>query len=736
MTPAPAALRADPEAADERTWLLVAAAVGALVELRSPGRSLAGELGGSLVLAMPGTVSDEDAELAALGFEEQVAGVDRLRATALALPGHVVEGSSPSCASRSARRTRCASRRRSRGSAADRPTPRRATSTRRPSSGCSTARAARPSRARTTTPIRRAAWRAASCSGSTGWASGAGTTRSSRTSRAGSAATTARWPSRWASRSLQAGLLVEKPSVGQRHVFLNSRRAGRHPQAHRRRRRAIRPSSPVISRPVALSRLGTKLFTVRTLARAGIIETRAPRPPRARGRRRCARWGTDPGRRLRASAPPAIPDEPAIIDEQGTITFAELDSSDERDRPALEGRRHRAGDARSRSCAATTAASSSRRSRPRRLGADVLYLNTSFAGPQIAEVCREERPVAMVHDEEFAELVAEALAGMHALRRLADDIPEPTSDRAARSRRPTGPAASSSSPAARPARPKGAGRHHPSSLDPAAALLDMIPLRARERTMIAAPMFHSWGLAHFNLGLTLSTTLVLQRKFDPAATLRAIAEHRVNALIVVPVMLAAPPATPKRESGLQHDLSSLRIIAASGSALPGHLANEVMDEFGDVLYNLYGSTEVAWATIATPEDLRSAPGTAGRPPHGTIAAPLRRGGPRGPARRLRPHLRLQRDAVRRLHGRRRQGHDRRPDVVRRRRALRLRRPAVRRRPRRRDDHLRRRERLPPRGRGPARRPSRDRGGRGDRRRGRRRSASGCARSWSCASARS
>jgi fatty-acyl-CoA synthase len=43
-----------------------------------------------------------------------------------------------------------------------------------------------------------------------------------------------------------------------------------------------------------------------------------------------------------------------------------------------------------------------------------------------------------------------------------------------------------------------------------------------------------------------------------------------------------------------------------------------MDRFGDVLYNLYGSTEVAWATIATPADLRAAPGTAGRPPRGTV----------------------------------------------------------------------------------------------------------------------
>jgi fatty-acyl-CoA synthase len=43
-----------------------------------------------------------------------------------------------------------------------------------------------------------------------------------------------------------------------------------------------------------------------------------------------------------------------------------------------------------------------------------------------------------------------------------------------------------------------------------------------------------------------------------------------------------------------------------------------MDPFGDVLYNLYGSTEVAWATIAQPSDLREAPGTAGKVPRGTV----------------------------------------------------------------------------------------------------------------------
>jgi acyl-CoA synthetase (AMP-forming)/AMP-acid ligase II len=135
--------------------------------------------------------------------------------------------------------------------------------------------------------------------------------------------------------------------------------------------------------------------------------------------------------------------------------------------------------------------------------------------------------------------------------------------------------------------------------------------------MIAAPMFHSWGFVHFTLGMALGSTLVLRRKFDPEDCLSATAQHECTALIVVPVMLQRILELPD-ETIDRYDLRALRVIAASGSALPGELAIRLMDRFGDVLYNLYGSTEVAWATIATPEDLRAAPGTAGRPPRGTV----------------------------------------------------------------------------------------------------------------------
>jgi fatty-acyl-CoA synthase len=135
--------------------------------------------------------------------------------------------------------------------------------------------------------------------------------------------------------------------------------------------------------------------------------------------------------------------------------------------------------------------------------------------------------------------------------------------------------------------------------------------------MIAAPLFHSWGFSNFLLGLPLSATMVLRRRFDPEDALSATAQHRARTLVVVPVMMQRILDLPA-EVRERYDLSALEVTGASGSALPGELATKWMDEFGDNVYNLYGSTEVAWATIATPEDMRAAPGTAGRTPRGTI----------------------------------------------------------------------------------------------------------------------
>jgi acyl-CoA synthetase (AMP-forming)/AMP-acid ligase II len=366
-----------------------------------------------------------------------------------------------------------------------------------------------------------------------------------------------------------------------------------------------------------------KLYVAKTLMGTGML---APtRPDRAlRSLRALRRWGPTPAAAY-AGAAARYPQRAAIVDERGTLNFAEVQERTNALAHELARAGVRAQDGVAIMCRnhrgfieATVACS--------KLGASALYLNTAFAGPQITDVLAREDPAAVIYDEEFAGLVSEGAGGRK--RFIAWSEPGSTPSEPLLEQLIARGDVSELEPPEESGRvviltsgttgtPKGAARNQPDSLEPVAALFSKIPLHARETTMIAAPMFHSWGFAHFTLALPLASTLVLRRKFDPEDTLRAAAHHRASALALVPVMLQRilelGPETIAR-----YDLRALRIIALSGSALPGEMATRAMDIFGDVLYNLYGSTEVAWATIATPEDLRAAPGTAGRAPIGTV----------------------------------------------------------------------------------------------------------------------
>ena len=171
--------------------------------------------------------------------------------------------------------------------------------------------------------------------------------------------------------------------------------------------------------------------------------------------------------------------------------------------------------------------------------------------------------------------------------------------------------------------PKGARR----TLGPRAsaggvALLERVPYRADDRILVPAPLFHAWGLAHLTIAASLGATTVLTERFDPRTTVDAVADHEATVLAVVPVMLQRLLAADIDPAPLRR----LRIVASSGSALPAPTALQWMDRFGDHLYNLYGSTEIGQATIATPVDLRAAPGTAGKPVGGSTVRILDRAG--------------------------------------------------------------------------------------------------------------
>ncbi|MFI6867876.1 AMP-binding protein [Nocardia sp. NPDC050406] len=276
-------------------------------------------------------------------------------------------------------------------------------------------------------------------------------------------------------------------------------------------------------------------------------------------------------------------------------------------------------------------------------GADTVLLNTGLPARQIEEIVHRHGLAALFVDAEFEHLV----------RYLPPELPRYTTDD-----RPPGSERATVEdlvvlrhrPPAKPPRagrlvvltsgtsgvPKGAKRPHPKGFGTVAALLSRIPFGMHETMLVPSPLFHTWGLAALQISTAIRATVVLTDRFDAENCLRLIAEHRVTALIVVPVMvnriLDLPPQVRAR-----YDLSSLKMVASCGAPLDGSTVVRFLDTFGDILYNVYGSTEVSWASIADPADLRVSPTTAGRPPLGTkigVLDPDRRPVPLGTTGRI------------------------------------------------------------------------------------------------------
>jgi acyl-CoA synthetase (AMP-forming)/AMP-acid ligase II len=371
----------------------------------------------------------------------------------------------------------------------------------------------------------------------------------------------------------------------------------------------------------AAAAVADQLTKFRVLAGSGIIRPYSPRTLVRLGRI-LVDWGVGPAGGFAALAV-RNPTGTGFIDEIGPLTYAEIDDRGKALADSLRELGVQAGDGVAIMCRnhrgfldASIAAS--------RLGADILYLNTAFAGPQLVEVLDREDPSVIVYDQEFTELLTDIPGeitrivawvdhdtdGIPVLEELIDegsvdaDLPKP--------KKPSRVVILTSGTTGTP---KGAPRE--AGVDAAVALLSRMPLKRGWTTHIAAPLFHTWGWAHLALSMLLESTVVVRRKFDPEGCLEVTAEHRCDSLVVIPVMLQRIMALPE-DTRSSYDLSSVKVVAASGSALPGDLGSNWMDQFGDNLYNTYGSTEVAYATIATPQDLRDAPGTAGKPPHATI----------------------------------------------------------------------------------------------------------------------
>ena len=249
------------------------------------------------------------------------------------------------------------------------------------------------------------------------------------------------------------------------------------------------------------------------------------------------------------------------------------------------------------------------------LGVDVVLVNTGLGAEQLATVVAEQRITRLVHDDEFGPLVTTAGIGVpttseSALRAALESlapVPSPTPpERAGRTIILT---------SGTTAAPRGAARRAPGGLSPLVTIIDRIPLRAGDRILVSAPLFHTWGYAAMQLALGMHSTLVLHRRFDPAQVRRALEADDVDVVFAVPVMLQR--VMELGEPPIRGGRRRLRVVATSGSTYPSGFATRFMDAWGEVLYNLYGSTEASWISIATPADLRRHPDTAGTPPLGT-----------------------------------------------------------------------------------------------------------------------
>ncbi len=380
-------------------------------------------------------------------------------------------------------------------------------------------------------------------------------------------------------------------------------------------------------RPGMGRRAGQAINVPLTMARRGLFWPW--RPLRAtRQLHALMHWGTTLAGELVAAAA-RDPDRPALIDERGVLTYAELNDRTDRLAAALipigDGRRLRVGVLcrNHRGMVEALLACSKR-------GAEVVLLNTGLGAAQLRTIVRELWADVIVADGEFAAMLPRgrrpttrvtAWPGDGAPRdwptidQLIDRTPAPMLDPPPVQGRAVFLSSGTSGC------PKAARRPPRPGFAPLAAMLSRVPVRVGETMLIQAPLFHAWGYSSLQLALALRATVVVGRHADAEGTLRTIEERGCTSLFTVPIMLQRLLALPAG-TRTSYATSSLRVTAVSGSRLSGELATDFMDAFPMHLCNVYGSTETGWVTIATATELRAHPGTAGRPAAGSAIAIL------------------------------------------------------------------------------------------------------------------
>lgn len=309
------------------------------------------------------------------------------------------------------------------------------------------------------------------------------------------------------------------------------------------------------------------------------------------------------------------PERVAVIDERGQLTYGELWSRAQSLAGALStkhgirrGRRVAIACGNHAVAVETIFAAS-------RLGANVYLVNPESSVDQLLSLDRRHRFDLWIYDDRCAAIFADplfaarAIPAYHPTEYSINTIPRCSPCvRIARGRSGTVVVMTGGTTG----RPKSASRKPSllSFLSPFAALLTQLHLDRCRSVYIATPIYHGFGLASLLVSVILGAEIHLAERFDAARGCELIAERRIEAVTLVPLMLGRMMATDASSLG------SLRCIISGGARLAPALANETLVRLGPVLFNLYGTSEAGFAILAGPDCIGAKPASIGRPVRG------------------------------------------------------------------------------------------------------------------------
>lgn len=307
------------------------------------------------------------------------------------------------------------------------------------------------------------------------------------------------------------------------------------------------------------------------------------------------------------------PDRPALIFEGKTTTWGELLDRVRRVANHLMAWGVKPGDAvalmlpnRPEFIEADAAA--------RRIGADTAYINPRAPAAEArALISRTQARVLVTHREDVQVNARTLFVPKYyegAVAAAPDTEPRPE-------RRQEGKVVIFTSGTT--GRPKGAVRALDDGASPGllAGFLRTIPFNTSDTHMVVCPLYHSSGSGFAAIAQVLGNALVIVERFSPEAFCRHVQEHKVTTTTVVPTMLHQLTEWP---GARDYDLSSLRVVVCTGSPLREEVRAAARELLGEVVHDLYGSTEMGWVSVATPQDQTRKPGTVGKPVPGVAVA--------------------------------------------------------------------------------------------------------------------